>query len=94
MRTTFIILVVALAAQPAMSAEAGGLLELTAEQQHDAQRRCLPGPHEPGRTRRLPGMPATSGHMGFYSRSVDAYPHCSGGGEAEADSRPGQGSWW
>lgn len=56
-----------------------------AELPPDIARHCIPGPHELGRTRKLPGVAATSAAPWFYSRSVDAYPHCRYDSQAEAD---------
>lgn len=52
------------------------LLPMSAEQPVE---RCLSGPHEPGRIRRLPITPMTSAKP--RNPHEDAYPPCPGGDE-------------
>lgn len=69
--------------QPAVSFEPEFLL--VTERPADVIRHCIPGPHEIGRTRKMPGVAATSAAAWFYSPSQDYYPHCRYDSQEEAD---------
>lgn len=87
------VLALLIAVQPALSAEAV-LLRPIVEQPPDLQRRCIPGPHEPGRTRRMPGLPATSAAPWLRSKSMDAFPHCRYDSRSDAERAAQQDASW
>lgn len=91
---TFLALATALAVQPARPAGTvgpKGTLRLVAERPADVKRHCIPGPHEIGRTRKMPAVAATSAAPWFYLPSQDYYPHCRYDSQEEADRAAREG---